>query len=153
MALNRRLFLCVIVSDGVSWTSRFSVLPFSSLPLSCKGNLLITGFVWVRRLKGQVTFLSVHSHHFFSLCGDEWSGFNSVSKQASNSSTNIFICPLSQVRYFQLTPVRVHFMDARVCWSVFCNHMMGLESRRWQITCNCDLLWWRINFAALHAVR
>lgn len=33
-------------------------------------------------------------------------------------------------------------MFHQVLGEVFsCVHMMGLESRRWQITCNCDLLW------------
>lgn len=140
----------------MSETSHFSVLSFSFLPLSCNANLLITGFERARRLKGQVTFLTLSL--LASLCGDECFGFNCVCTNKLEFFGLLYLhfqlCDWSNLSTSHL---RMHTSCTSVCacaWlSVFCVHMMGLESRRWQITCNCDLLWWGINFAVLHAVK
>lgn len=73
-----------------------------------------------------------------------------------NASTIKFISSIPcLVKLFYLNLVCGLLMSVCACayLSVFCWHMMGLESRWWQITCNCDLLWWGINFVALHAVK
>lgn len=57
---------------------------------------------------------------------------------------------------FDLTPVHAQLRHVSVCQRVvkcFQRAHDGIRVTAVQITCNCDLLWWGINFAALHAVR
>lgn len=134
----------------------FQFCRFRSLPLSCTANLLITGFERARGLKDQVTFFPYTPTA--SLCVDEWSRFSCVFTNRLEHFWLLYLhCQLCDWPNPYLTPVCVYTSCTSVCacaWlSVFCVHMMGLESRQWQITCNCDLLWSGINFVALHAVR
>lgn len=123
--LSRTASLCVCIRESLSfYTSLF--VPF--LPLSREANLLITGWEKVRDSKDQVTF-SPHAQTADFIVSTR----STLPARLEYFWTIIFTDTCERALH-----VRRRALGLRVS----CGRMMGLESRRWQITCNSDLLWW-----------